>query len=588
MITRDRTRIKQSASLEDSEDIIERIVHGFDRGYYDELYRDIVYAYTNKRVDAITIVDSNAKIPVYPSVRPRTRKPGRSNRILTTSYIAMSRAMSRDIEPNFPQLDMATAEIRKQAFLVRDKGQLDDEGDWRGQRASAFVEGDAFGVGWVFFGFNARPDGKFATDCQHVPCTQVIWDRHARTPKRARWVCVIHYIDPYDAAAQFKKPIAEMEQNCIRMGDGPRDTNGYHVVRVFEYMSIGIGTRKPTHAMWLHELSGEPVYKKEMPFDRIPAACMVGFLPPGVNRPVGRVQQQLSGQMMLNKIEEYLNRVLDYGWGVDIIDTTLVNGQDLKAHGNGDKLVYMRSTKSLDGKEPFKRVPAREIPRVLFDVLNYTERRYTEDSGIGDWDRGSFSATARSATEVATMDARLSMNQSYTNRQTAEFFRDFVRAGLMVMEYGDDAPMSIDVFGHNLELNDPAEPNSKVANFLNEPSQIIIASETLTADDDKLKRQADLENFFEMATLGLVGTTIDEVWFTKKVLKLMNQDEREALKQASGGPLVGLAQQPAQGEANAQPGPPGIGAPAAPREAKGRAGVVKQAARDQKQISRVA
>lgn len=557
-------------------EVQERVKQGFEREYYDMVYRDQYFAFTGIRLRGPTTKVERGGFPVYPSTRPLQREPGKTNRVLVTALIAMSRAMSRDIDPSFPQLDETTREVRRQWWLTRHS-----QFDWRSQIAAAFLDGDAFGVGCVLVGKTTDPDsGKDVVDLQHIPILQVLWDRHARTPTKSRWVCLIHYMDPYDAAVYFNKPFKEIDARAFDLSNGAQDVKGYRVVRVFEYLSMGIGGSRGTRMLFLHDIDNH-VKTEDMDYPKLPVAWFVGLTPPGHSRPVGRVQMQMATQMQLNKYEAFLGRMLDYGWAIDILDASRIDGNDLAAHARGDKLPYLRGQFSKDGSPLWQRMPAKEMPRVFYDGLNYYERRYDEESGLSDMDRGGLSATARSATEIATLDARLSLNQAYSTRQTAQAFSSIVEVTVMVGKEVDEAPCEVDIYGTNVTLNDDEDPRMRSKFFLEEKSSVLIGTETLTADDDKLKRQADKADMMEWQKLGLVGDTIDKDWYTERLLRLSNVENiKEAMiSKEKRDQMMAAAQAQAQAQAQAE------AQAQQTRQSGGPSDPYSQAVKDQRQLA---
>lgn len=523
----------------------------------------MVFAYTGSRAGYQSTTNAQSQdIPIYPDVTANFLKVGTSRRMLQTAILAQSRMMSKEPEPEFPQVDRATAEVRKQFFLARYNGDLSADGSWGDEWSKSFLYGDSLGFGCLQFGAtHDRDTGEQKVSCQDIPPTQVIYDRFCAHPTRAKWVCYIHYMDPSDARKMFGHKACE--PHIMKMHDHETD-RGFDCVRVFEWVSTGIGKGEPTRTVRIGQRTSKPEAHDPNPFGAmIPSAFMVNVVVPGMTRPIGRYTLAEADQTFLNEVETIMLDKLRGGGAVDLIDPDVLDPEDLDRFLRGDKLAFIRITKAI-ANNPFVRIPEKEISSILPTLLNYAEGQIAADSGFNDLERGSPLDQSRSATEVATIDNRSSMNQAWIQQQTALFLRRGVERCLAVAKVVDRAPVSIDVFGRNVIINQPGRPETWIDGFMEERSAVIISRTSLTSDDDRIRREQEIGMIMRYFELGLVGQTIDPKYATEKLLKLSGEEDvQKAMDmQAMQPPVDPLAQMAAQAEAAmAQGTVPGATAP---------------------------
>ncbi len=517
--TRSRSRLTRISEIQN------RVRQSYDRAYYDGIYKRQLFQLGQEWTSGIDKQELWDAVPTYDDVRISSLRVGESMRILNTGYITMSRTMGKDPDPSFPHNDRTTAEIKRQFFLRADDRPGVDEGEWADVYPFAFSEGDQFGVGCVQIGLTKQKGtGRRAVTLQHVPLLQCLWDRFARNPAASRWAAVVHYMAPEDVKRLYGGKA--LDGNVRQWNDG-FDDQIYDVVRVIEYWDTGFGGGEPTYAVFVGNLTGvgnKPVVHVRNVFEIIPLAFMTNYIVPGMKRPIGRVHMQQASQELINQIERRMIDIVSRGGSIDLIDEEAIDPSDWQLMLNGDKTARLRVTKQLQ-QNPWTRIPAQEIEEGMLTLYSLMERQYQADSGLSEMDRGALSGVRRSATEIATMDTRLSLNQAWPQRQAAKFLRRVIERVLHVASVADEVPVDVYVNGALITLNLPGEPMSDVSNWLSQPSPVLISPESLTGEEDQQKMQRRLAFLTNMAGLGLVGSTIDPVWFTEEYLKAGGKDE---------------------------------------------------------------
>jgi len=208
------------------------------------------------------------------------------------------------------------------------------------------------------------------------------------------------------------------------------------------------------------------------------------------------------------------------------------------------------------------RVPDREVGSALIQLLNIAERQWNADSQSTEMDRGSQLQSTRSATEASILDNRAQTQSIYTKREALRLAQRVVEAAMMVAEVVDRDPVEVDLFGHNIVLNDPQDPRLRLDEVLREPSMILINPQSLEGSDTNRKTMEALSKLQPLQPFVGVPGGIPLRWFLEQTLKALGyEDVDEVLgshMEAMGMP--GLA----GGMAPGQPAQPGAGSAAAP------------------------
>jgi len=515
------------------EDIQTRLLQGYDSAYYASLYRQMRYAFGddwNRQNNTAGGVDGS--FPDFPEITVQYLKTGRSRRILNSQFTGLARVMSVDPEPEFPQVDKYTGEVRKQYYLNRWR-----EGNFAEAHASAYMDGDGLGYGFVHWGLETNPKTDYQrTTCEYSPAVLTLWDRQATDPGRARWVCFVKYLAIDQAASLFgwktaKKYRRQMSEN----GNFPVEC-----VRLFEYYDTGYGPKgTPTRAVIPADLGSEPILIEDNPFERLPFSYMMYFTAPGMKRATGRIVMQMSTQEGLNDIEAHLRKVLKSPT-FDIVDVTQLNTDDLRRVNAGDYNVKVRLDTPRPDAPPYIRVPGAEVAQTILALRDMYERQFNADSGTTDFDRGNLTTEKRTLGENQLLDSRSQNQQAWGAVQAVKMHQRSVETCLSIAKEYDRDPMLVDIFGQNVPINDPAEPRSWLSAFLEEPSNILISDQQLRARDQdaqRQKRMAELDSLFPLVQAGYINP---QKWTEEKLKAAGEQDPQDwAPQPVAAGPEMG-------------------------------------------------
>jgi hypothetical protein len=515
-----------------AEQIKNRLINGFDKQYYESL--DIQTRKTfGDACEATGIVSSSGQLfPDYRDIRLEVQEIGVSQRILNTQFITLSRIMRADPEPEFPQVDKWTAEVRKQFFLERSRGTGYADGEWMAQHVATFLDGDGLGRGITQIGLKTNPaTGKQRVHLRNVPVKQVLVDRNERSLTRARWICFLHYVPLDVAGAMYGAKV--VKDHTHRMMESNAD-HPIECVRIFEYYDLGFGKGTPTMAVIPGDIGNEPLYVEENPFGCLPVAFYEHLIRPGMRWATGRISLLLAGEESINEAERAMRSEMRRV-GFDVV-TDALNVDDLDRVNDGEHGVVARLDRPLaTGEQPHVRIPGGEIQQTALVYLEHLDKQFTADSGVTDLDRGSDVEGAETLGEVQLTDARSKTQSNWSVYQTAKYFQRVVEKVLKIAAVGDLDPTILDIFGNNIPINDETQPASMIEAWLEEPSNIIISEEAL------LKNDAEQESVRKMNKLAAIQPFTDPMWFGEEMIKAAGYDPKEAMGQMGQAMGAGIA-----------------------------------------------
>jgi hypothetical protein len=303
--------------------------------------------------------------------------------------------------------------------------------------------------------------------------------------------------------------------------------NGQYV-RVLEYFDVGFGDSEPTMITWIGSILNEPI---EAPsanlYDCIPVAFGVGFTAPGKRYADGRIYNQLSSQDARRAIVEHIKDTLAYH-AVDVFDEQLMESQDWQDLVDGQRRIR-GSISDLKGKTPWLRIPAQEVANTTLEYFRIVMEEYNMASGLAEFDRANTVSKGRSATEMAIMDSRLKMNQALSVGQTMLYQRQLAIVHEKVALLGDYHPRTLNIRGRNMPINEKGVPESWVGRWLEEEAEILISQESMTADEDQVRRLATVEKLMRLAPFAVPGGSIDQDWWIRELVESSGFDVDQAL-----------------------------------------------------------
>lgn len=542
---------KYSTRLTPADAITERFIQAYDPIYRNSIYQQMRYAFGEtwrKDFGASGALDVGG-FPDYPDIKVRYQEIGRSRRILNSQFIGLSRVMYSDPQPEFPQVDKYTAEVRKQFFLARyrgtgaGEGPMDGdeeggsyagdegEGEWADEMAAAFMDGDGLGLGFVQVCLRTnRRTGFQQVHLRHSPLIFTLWDRFERSPGRARWIAFVRYMPVEEAALLFGREQAEANVRLVY--DGQR-SYGVRQVRYFEYYDTGYENGAPTRAVILGDIQNPPAVLEENAFGCLPMAYYCHLLVPGMRTPIGRIAMQMNTQESINEVERALKRAMRAPQ-FSIADVSQLDEEDMKRVNAGEGNVIVRwKMKPQHNQPPFIRTPGAEVAQTVLKYFEVLDEQFTVDSGVTDFDRGVQPRSNRTLGEDQLIDQRGQTQTSWSELQAMRFHIRTVRRVLDIAGMYDRDPATLDIFGKNYTVNDPARPASTISHWLKEPSQVAINADSLRYQDVQQVRAQRLQQLLAVAPF--VGSVLDSQWFGEELAKALGeQDPKTAMATPSG------------------------------------------------------
>ena len=519
--------------------IMDAVLSSVDMSYYNSRYRQAHYAFGeawDKTAD-YDVARSDDDLPDFPEIRMNQSEVGRSRRISNAEFWALQAIMQSAPMVRSPQVDKLTAEVRAQFFRDRYIGGGYRDGEWAMELESAFLDGHGLGNGWVEIGLIDDPmTQRQKVHLRNSPLCRTFWDRTERNPGRASFWATTYYMDRLDAEAEYgKDAVTKAGIRNVRSEGGSRQIEQ---VRITRYYDIGIGKYRPTMATIIGSITGG-VYKIEAnPFGCIPAAYYSHVHLPGMDRAIGQIVMKMPTQEMINQIERQLREALKLKT-FRIIDVTMFDEDDIVAVAQG-KQSHVRLKRDIsDKREPIFNVPGAEVGQTLLAMLQLMERQYNADSGQNDIDRGNLTDEKRTLGEVELMDQRSSTQQSWALFQATKMMERVASKVFKVAAMYDRAPLTLDIFGSNLVVNDPTNPVTWMDQWLMEHSNIVIDAQSLRQSDTAREKAARLQ---ELATLREFG--VNPMWLQKEALKALGEsDLNEAMAQPQMPGMPGMGQQ---------------------------------------------
>ncbi len=277
------------------------------------------------------------------------------------------------------------------------------------------------------------------------------------------------------------------------------------IVRVIEDWDMTSDTGDtPTYATILGQIQLKNIKKRANPFPSLPVAFFVNFIPSGQQRPVGLIKMQASTAEQINAIERAMKKHFERGQSLDLLDVTMIDENDLRKWSAGEDIRFLKMNGALD-KTPWTRIAAEELSQTSLGYLQHLERQYTTDSNLSEGDRNISSGGRKSATEIRDLSNRINMNAAWVPRQALRYAQRLVTKVMEVARVADLHPRMLDIYGQNIMINDPEVFESRLEHFLEEPSVTIIGSESMTPEEDRLKRSERQAQLMEYLQMGLVG-----------------------------------------------------------------------------------
>lgn len=494
----------------------------YDRDAQRALWRMACYAMGEK--DASSGSEGQGHILWLPEIRPKDFKIGQSRRIMNTAFLSMAASSSVQPAPEFPDVPKHIGEVRKQFMLQRATMQ-----DWDAQDRRVYVDSDGTGYGAAQVYMRDGLDGAQMVDIRHIPAWDVWWNRFDREPQNARWVALAHYVDPDGAEAVYGPKILKY------VTTNPSEEQGKYAlaaetIRLIEYYDLGVGKNDATYMVFPDSPEEEPLVRMENYAGCIPVAFQTHFTPAGFPRPIGRIFAQTPTQEGLNEVESYIRAVMKKP-PLDLYNQEILDSDDLKVYTSGkDNASPVAYSGPPDGPPPLTRIPGADVQVSVMNWRDGLLRSSTEESGVTNFMRGNLEDQTRTLGENQLLDQRSKGPEIFSRNQHAKYHRRKFELVAKMAALFDRSPLTVDVFGRNVEINGD-DPRSFIANFLDEPSRIVVGEDALEAKDMRAEhalRTQMLSNLIPLLQAGLV----DPGKYVEEMLKAMGEEPAEWRPQA--------------------------------------------------------
>jgi hypothetical protein len=524
-----------------AENIKTWLCQSVDKDYYDTRFSLMQMAFDPAKAFAFAN-GSGYRFPDYPDLKAQYREIGAEPWILETQLDLLSEVMRSSPEPEFPDVDEYTGQVRQAFWKKRNKGYGRSKTDGLTQLEKAWLDGHGLGMGFVQWGVKTNPKSGFQYVCpKHVPMLQVIWDRNARSFCDARMACSMNYIPLHDAEAMFG--VKKAQEHVTELRESNTD-EAMPVVSVFEYFDLGRGKSDPTQAIILGDIVNDPEDISENIFEILPFAYYEHILTPGFRRAIGAIDILVAGQEGLNQVERNINNEIKRP-GFDLMAPDILVNEDVERVEKGEHGVVVRTERPLEpGEASYLRVPAGEVSQTTLAAYQMRKESFMAKAGISNLDRGQDVEGADTLGEVQLVDSRSGKKKSRTVFQTALFFQRNVEVFCHIAKIADNEPIMLDVLDSQTLFNDPMDQNSSIKVWLEEESDIVVSEESLTKGDMAQERAEKIQR------IGLFqgNPMVDPVWATEEMLKAAGFDPKKAMIQNQmetlGQPGMGQPQPP--------------------------------------------
>jgi len=531
------------------EDIKKVLQVGYDPDHVRTMYRQMCYAFGDAW-DKVSAPDTQrGRILECPDITVKFLEVGQSRRILNTSFHSLSSTMNQQPAPEIKGVGNERSEAIKQFLMARSEGEDCEGGDWGTEDAMAFLDGDNLGYGGVEIVLATNPE----TDLQrvgirHVPATHVLYDRHERNPGRARWMAFIHHLAPDVAVAKYGKMAERFIQPMFDRVNGLTDP--LESVRIVEVWTAGLGKADPTRTVLAIDLDGEVLEHGENPFECIPFAHYLHFIAPGMRRPVGKIALQMSTQEALNEVERHMRKMMRKA-SIDFADTNQVDPDDLQTYLDSGGVLPVKYNPSPNGP-PMFRLPAAEAAQTTLAWSQMLERQFNTDSGTTDLERGNQLEQNKTLGEAQLVDARSSVNDSWSELQATLYHRRKYAKIMQIASKFDRDPIELVTADGPIVLNDPGNPASHIDSLYPGPLKFLVSTESLRKVDSQQEMAQKMGVLSSLGDLVQAGLA-DPEWWAKERIKAAGYDPEIAMPKQAPMPQDPAAQQAAMAQQAMQP-----------------------------------
>lgn len=423
------------------------------------------------------------KLPDFPKIDTSIIEVGAMRGIAVNQVIALQKTLQSDPRPLFRHLNPVFDELRRQLWMTW----------WTEARVKevvieTFQGGYGLGAAFTRFFFEENSDGTYSLRCRAVQPWDVIWDPFEADPRKSRWIGWCFDI-PVDEAYKAWPEKRELIAAAIKAKDAGSGVK-HRRVRVFEYYD------RQHRGVFLAErfceddvLTWEPSLFKN--WNRLPFACNLHLICPGVARPIGTIEMQLSSAIMLDAMRQKMFSMAK-SRATEVVNHNMLDMANQPVQQPGEpRTLSLKTDENGDVRAAYNRVSAEEVSQTFLTTLEMLQRDFDMESYTTSAERNI--APQSGVTKYAEQVYQSSVAElgSWRETQLLEYLAELVEVSIMCMMVGHTAPIWLDYQGQNILFNDPNRPDSSVRFICEEKSAVAIDATSIRASDQQ--RQMALE-----------------------------------------------------------------------------------------------
>lgn len=473
----------------------------------------------------------------YSAFRPGIKQFKKVNHIQNRLRLVVANTRTTDLVPTFTNCQDDVQEIARRGWWEWRSQGKDGFGGWKTDFDNAFSDFAAIGEGHLRVGLIEGKEGAAVT-VKHYHPLNVLLDPYAKYANESRWIAYSDVYSEREAQDRFPKVDWEAEktktfQKTGIVADG---------IRVIEYFCKESESGDyPSYAVFIQDLSGEPVIKGDNPFgDLIPDQTFLGFIPSGSEVPIGIVQATMYVEQELERIadDERKKSQRDNLFG---IMPEMFHAGDWKNFEDGKRVAYLRINEEVARKyadmETFLTIPRNGENEDQKQLRAEYLAMLDQLSGVSSLDMGQTSGGNVTAREVSEVAARSQASVGFLAREFARGIQELAVIVGKVATMFDTAPFCVDADNIPVWFNRDGDKRLSSKELWKGDVSCVIGDEDLIKTDVNMKKQQDWADWMEVYKLTQNPNALREALLSKGI---KNPDEFMPIPQ----PLASPGQQP--------------------------------------------
>lgn len=423
---------------------------------------------------------SPGELPDFPDIMPQFYKVGESRQMLDNSKLMMMKVCKMAPEVSFPDLDPLTEAVNK-AWIdyIWNYDDYDECSSSARETHRTFMDGDNFGLGYTSIEtINNR------THIMHAPMLSVIQDRHVLNAGRSRFFARVHNL-PVETAVDIWGSSVKSDATSLMEWNGI--TPSLERVKVIEWVDRGFRKWDPTKYYILNNFGGRVLGVEDNDDGCLPTSHYEMFHFSQTRRPMGRIDTQFPVQEAKNALERLIKLSLKRGSAVDLILSQHIHPDDLALLNQGAVLPMVRVIGDADPNRVLTRIPATDIPNMVYNYMEMLDRQLNTGSGNSDGDRANMSLEDRTLGQEQMKQAGADIQTAWSRMQYADYLRRLIVKLRLVGASNHLAPTLLVIEGQPILFNDPENPNSLLSKWLSKPSTVNVSDTDSSYQDPDMK-----------------------------------------------------------------------------------------------------